>query len=136
MPDLADRRHAPRLCYDTPRRARLFLQGQPCSVLDLGRSGVRYELPAVPVRPADSALFEAELQLACGERVRVSGRVVRIHGPVAAARLDPAPLTDLQLARERDHLRGPRGANGEGDRRRWRSRPTPMPPHEPRRSEA
>jgi hypothetical protein len=135
MPDLADRRDAPRLFYDHDRSARLMLQGQPCAVLDLGRRGVRYELPALPVRPAASAIFEAELELACGERVAVCGRVVRTHGHVAAAQLDPIPLTDLQLAREREHLRIAR-ADRDSARRRWRPRPQPMTPHEPRRSEA
>lgn len=138
MPEFADRRSAPRLSYDDARTARLLLEGVPCPVLDLGREGLRYELPALPVRPATSAHFAGELELICGERIAVLGRVVRTHGTVAAACLEGGPLSDLQLAREREQLRrlagmpGPRG----GDRRRWRPRPAPLVPHEPRRSEA
>lgn len=137
MPDLSDRRHAPRLNYDRGLPALLLLNGQECPVLDIAPAGVRYELPALPVRPATSAIFEGELRLACGERVPVMGRVVRTFGHVAAARIDPTPLTDLQLAREREHLRKGEPAAYRGpDRRRWRSRAHPLAPHEPRRSEA
>ncbi|MFN2325778.1 MAG: hypothetical protein ABR551_07815 [Gemmatimonadales bacterium] len=135
MPDPSERRNTPRLQYATTTPARLYLNGEACKVLDVGQRGVRYELPALPVRPADSAIFEGELRLACGELVPVMGRVVRTHGPVAAARLDPMPISDLQLARERDFLRELFAVHGS-DRRRWRTRAQPMPPHEPRRSEA
>jgi len=137
MPDLSDRRRVPRLNYDQGLPALLMLNGQECPVLDLATFGLRYELPALPVRPAASAIFEGELRLACGERVPVMGRVVRTFGHVAAARIDPTPLSDLQLAREREHLRqGAPGAGWEPDRRRWRPRPQSFSPHEPRRSEA
>ena len=138
MPELADRRTAPRLSYDDARAATLLLNGRPCPVLDLGRQGLRYELPALPVRPAASAEFEGELALACGERIRVLGHVVRTHGHVAAAHLVGAPLTDLQLAREVEHVRtlaAERRAS-EADRRRWRARPENLIPHDHRRSEA
>lgn len=135
MPDQSERRHTPRLQYAPTAPARLYLNGEACKVLDVAQSGVRYELPAVPVRPADSALFEGELRLACGELVPVMGRVVRTHGPVAAARLEPVPISDLQLARERDFLRELFDVRAS-ERRRWRTRVQPLPPHEPRRSEA
>lgn len=135
MPDQSERRHTPRLQYATTTPARLYLNGEACKVLDVGQRGVRYELPALPVRPADSAHFEGQLRLACGELVPVVGRVVRTHGPVAAARLDPIPLSDLQLAREREFLRELFAVTGS-ERRRWRARVQPLPPHEPRRSEA
>ncbi len=135
MPDPSERRHTPRLQYTTTAPARLYLNGEACKVLDVGQRGVRYELPALPVRPADSAQFEGQLRLACGELVPVVGRVVRTHGPVAAARLDPIPISDLQLAREREFLRELFAVTGS-ERRRWRARVHPLPPHEPRRSEA
>jgi hypothetical protein len=135
MPDPSERRHTPRLQYATAAPARLYLNGEACKVLDVGSRGVRYELPALPVRPAASASFEGELRLACGELVPVAGRVVRTHGPVAAARLDPMPISDLQLARERDFLRE-LFAVPLPERRRWRALQKPLPPHEPRRSEA
>lgn len=143
MPDLAERRTTPRLQYDSQVPARLYLNGEICPVLDLARGGLRYELPALPVRPATSAIFEGELRLACGELVPVLGRVVRTAGRVAAARIDPTPLSDLQWARERDYLRqgvelppGPDLVERFSERRRWRSRSAAHPPHEPRRSEA
>jgi hypothetical protein len=135
MPDPSERRDTPRLQYATTAPARLYLNGEACKVLDVGQRGVRYELPALPVRPAASANFEGQLRLACGELVPVAGRVVRTHGPVAAARLDPMPISDSQLARERDFLRELFAAPLP-ERRRWRALPKSMPPHEPRRSEA
>lgn len=135
MPDSSERRHTPRLRYATAAPARLYLNGEACKVLDVARGGVRYELPALPVRPSTSAIFEGELRLACGELVPVLGRVVRTHGPVAAARLDPTPISDIQLARERDFLRELFELPG-AERRRWRSRAPSQLPHEPRRSEA
>jgi hypothetical protein len=57
---------------------------------------------------------------------------------VAAARLDRAVLTDIQLAREREFIRHlTRAQRAAGDeRRRWRSIPDVHVPFEPRRSEA
>lgn len=136
MPDLDERRTTPRLRYGRNTGARLFLNGQVCPVLDLAPSGVRYELPAVPVRPATSAVFEGEIRLACGELVPIMGRVVRTHGPVAAARFDPTPISQLQLARELDYIRQAGPLPQAPQRRRWRSHLPSQLPHEPRRSEA
>ncbi|MDZ4672981.1 MAG: hypothetical protein SGI84_00920 [Gemmatimonadota bacterium] len=137
MPELTDRRHAARLSYDELRTARLRLQGFECTVLDVGREGVRYELPALPVRPATDLQFEGELELVCGDRVPVMGTVVRTYGCVAAAHLDNSTLSDLQLSREREFVRQMlRSRERSEDRRRWRSPIEPMSPHEPRRSEA
>jgi len=138
VPELTDRRTARRLTYDEIRTARLRLQGLECTVLDVGREGVRYELPALPVRPAASVHFEGELELVCGDRVPVLGRVVRTYGTVAAAHLDSPTLTELQLAREREYVRQMlRSRTGRSEeRRRWRSPVDSLLPHEPRRSEA
>lgn len=137
MPELTDRRHATRLTYDEPKTARLRLQGIECTVLDVGREGVRYELPALPVRPTTDLQFEGELELVCGDRVPVMGTVVRTYGCVAAAHLDRPTLSDLQLSREREFVRQMLRSRGPGEeRRRWRSPVEPLMPHEPRRSEA
>jgi hypothetical protein len=136
MPDLDERRTTPRLRYGRHTEARLYLNGQVCPVLDLASSGVRYELPAIPVRPSTSAVFEGEIRLACGELVPILGRVIRTHGPVAAARFDPTPISHLQLARELDFLRQASPLPQATERRRWRSRQPGQLPHEPRRSEA
>jgi len=138
MPELTDRRTASRLTYDEVQTARLRLQGLECTVLDVGPEGLRYELPALPVRPAASVRFEGELELVCGDRVPVLGTVVRTYGAVAAAHLDSPTLTDLQLRREREYVRQIRQSLRPRveERRRWRSPVESLLAHEPRRSEA